>query len=75
MGDHITKRYLRYEVQRFLSQRSRIRKELRSVQRELDKSIDDLGTTLKVVNIGLMPLLLTFIAVFLVWTKRGRRSQ
>ena len=63
------------EIQRFLSQRSRIRKELRSVQRELDKSIDDLGTVLKVINIGLVPLLLTLVAIVMVWTSRGRRSQ
>ena len=63
------------EIQRFLTQRARIRKELRGVQRELDKNIDDLGSVLKAINIGLVPLLLTLFAIFIIWSKRGGRRQ
>ena len=58
------------EIDRFVDQRSSIRKELRSVQRGLDKDIEDLGTTLKVINIGLMPVMLTLIALFAAWRRR-----
>lgn len=53
------------EIDRFLEQRTRIRKELRSVQRNLDQDIEDLGTKLKFVNIWLVPLLVMGLAPFL----------
>ena len=46
------------EVQRFLDEQVRIRQQLRAVRRELDQDINNLGTTLKVVNILVMPVLL-----------------
>jgi len=49
------------EIDRFLEQRTRIRKELRSVQRNLDQDIEDLGTRLKFINIWLVPLLVLII--------------
>jgi len=61
------------EIDRFVEQRSEIRKELRAVQRNLDKDIERLGTLLKIVNIGLVPLLLTAFALFGVW--RRNREQ
>lgn len=61
----------RDEIDRFIDQRSAIRKELRSVQRGLDKDIEQLGTRLKVINIGLVPLLLTVFVLFALW-RRGR---
>ena len=62
------------EIDRFIDQRSSIRKELRSVQRGLDEDIENLGTVLKVINIGLVPLLLT-IGVLLVLWRRRREEQ
>ena len=58
------------EVDRFIDQRTSIRRELRAVQRGLDQDIEDLGTRLKVINIGLVPLLLTLAALFVVWRRR-----
>ena len=58
------------EIDRFVDQRASIRKELRSVQRGLDEDIENLGTLLKVVNIGLVPLLLTLGALFVLWRRR-----
>lgn len=61
------------EIDRFINRRTSIRKELRAVQRGLDEDIDRLGTVLKVINIGLVPLLLALFAIFAVW-RRNRRS-
>mgnify|MGYP003333868589 CR=1 FL=1 len=47
------------EVQKFLDAQVRIRQELRNVRRNLDRDIDNLGTTLKILNIALVPILLT----------------
>jgi ABC-type uncharacterized transport system involved in gliding motility auxiliary subunit len=63
------------ELERFREQRLQIRKELRQVQRELDQSIEDLGTTLKIINIGLVPLVITLLAIALLLIRRQRRSD
>lgn len=60
------------EIDRFIDQRASIRKELRGVQRGLDEDIEDLGTLLKVINIGLVPVLLTFGTLFVLWRRRRR---
>ena len=64
----------RAELQRFLDQKVEIRKELRQVRRGLDDKIESLGTRLKLVNIGLMPLLITLLALGFAWWKRRRRA-
>ncbi|MGI9261785.1 MAG: Gldg family protein [Woeseiaceae bacterium] len=60
------------EIDRFVDQRAAIRQELRAVQRGLDEDIEQLGTVLKVVNIGLVPFLLTAFVLFAVW-RRNRK--
>jgi len=60
------------EIERFVDQRTSIRKELRAVQRGLDEDIESLGTRLKIVNIGLVPLLLTLATLFAVWRRRKK---
>ena len=60
------------EVERFQQEQLRIRRELRNVQRELDSSIEGLGTTLKVVNIVAVPLALLAFGLFVVALKRRR---
>jgi ABC-type uncharacterized transport system involved in gliding motility auxiliary subunit len=65
----------RAEIDRFINLRTEIRRDLRAVQRGLDQDIERLGTALKVINIGLVPLLLTVFVLFAVWRgKRGERS-
>ena len=61
------------EIARFVDQRDSIRQELRAVQRGLDRDIENLGTVLKLVNIGLMPLLLTTFVLIAVW-RRARET-
>jgi ABC-type uncharacterized transport system involved in gliding motility auxiliary subunit len=61
------------EIDRFIDQRAAIRKELRAVQRDLDKNIEALGTRLKILNIAFVPVLLTLFALFSVW-RRNRNT-
>jgi len=63
------------ELDRFREQRLQIRKELRQVQRNLDQSIEDLGMQLKVINIGLIPLVITALAIALWWLRRQRQNS
>ncbi|MEE3237171.1 MAG: Gldg family protein [Pseudomonadota bacterium] len=60
------------EIDRFVDQRGVIRQELRAVQRGLDEDIERLGTIVKVINIGLVPTLLTGFVLIAVW-RRNRR--
>ena len=62
------------ELERFQEERLRIRKELRQVRRDLDKSIAGLGTWLKVINIGLMPLVVSLISIALLMVARRRKA-
>ena len=59
-------------LQQFMAEKVRIRKELRDVRFQLNADIDALGRSLKLVNIALMPLLLT-VAVLLLWFWRRRK--
>ena len=60
------------ELERFQAQKLSIRKELRSVRRQLDADIESLGTKLKVINIVLLPLLLTAGAILYAFRRRRR---
>ena len=53
------------ELTRFQRERVRIRKELREVRRTLEVEIERLGSVLKIINIGLVPLLLAIGAIVL----------
>jgi ABC-type uncharacterized transport system involved in gliding motility auxiliary subunit len=61
------------ELDNFLKRKIEIRKELRQVRRQLDAEIEALGTKLKLVNIVLMPLLVTFAALAFAWWRNQRR--
>lgn len=60
------------ELQSFMDKKVEIRKQLRQVQRSLDENIDALGARLKLINIGLMPLLITIAALAFAFWKRRR---
>jgi ABC-type uncharacterized transport system involved in gliding motility auxiliary subunit len=63
------------ELQRFQDEKIRIRKELREVRHGLDQDIKKLGRNLQILNIGLMPLLLTGFALGVVaWRRRARKQ-
>lgn len=61
------------ELKNFAERKLEIRKELRSVRRELDADIESLGTRLKLINVLLMPLLVTLAALGFVFWRRSRR--
>jgi ABC-type uncharacterized transport system involved in gliding motility auxiliary subunit len=63
------------EIQRFLDEQVRIRQELRAVRRNLDADIDRLGAWLKAINIALVPLVLTIIALGVVVVRRRRKAR
>jgi ABC-type uncharacterized transport system involved in gliding motility auxiliary subunit len=63
------------ELDKFVARKLEIRKELRQVRRQLDAEIESLGTRLKVVNIVLMPLLVTLAALAFAWWRNQRRRQ
>ncbi|MNT22345.1 hypothetical protein D3C72_1577260 [compost metagenome] len=60
-------------LQQFVQEKLRIRKELREVRFQLNADIEDLGRTLKFINIALVPLLLT-LGVLVLWLWRRRRQ-
>ncbi len=61
------------ELDNFLKRKVEIRKELRQVRRQLDADIEALGTKLKLINIVLMPLLVTLAALAFAWWRNQRR--
>lgn len=62
------------EIEQFLQRQLAISKELRDVQHQLNAEIDALGTRLKVINIVLMPVLVTLIGLLYGW-RRSRRNR
>lgn len=64
------------EIQSFREQQVKTRKELRSVQHELRSSIESLGSTLKFINIGLIPALIILLAVSITFYRyRKQRAN
>jgi len=62
-------------LQRFQQEKLRIRTELRQVRRQLDADIQSLGSRLKLINIVVMPLLLTLAVGALAWWRIRRRRE
>ena len=62
------------ELEKFTDERLRIRRELREVRRDLDASIQRLGAFLKVVNIGLIPLLIGVGGLAVALLRRRSRN-
>ena len=60
------------ELERFVQEKLKIRKQLREVQHQLGKDIENLGTQLKLINILAMPFLLTLIALGFRYTRRRK---
>ena len=65
----------RKEIELFRKEQLKTRKELRAVQHDLQKNIEQLGTRLKFYNIGLVPLLILLFAVGLSLFKLRRQSS
>jgi len=65
----------RREIAKFREEKVQTRKELRNVQHELIKSVESLGTTLKVINIGLMPLVIILLAIAIAAMRAKRLKR
>jgi ABC-type uncharacterized transport system involved in gliding motility auxiliary subunit len=65
----------REELRKFQAEQIKTRKELRNVQHGLTRNIENLGTWLKVINIGAIPLLVILVATVLgvIRMRRMRR--
>ena len=64
----------RAEIDKFRLEQVNTRKELRAVQHELQKNIEQLGTVLKFINIGLTPLLIVLFALTAGMLRSRRKS-
>ena len=61
------------EVERFVQEKLKIRKQLRDVQHQLSKDIEKLGTQLKLINILAVPALITLIVLGYRFARRRKR--
>ncbi|MCC5868870.1 MAG: Gldg family protein [Gammaproteobacteria bacterium] len=62
------------EIERFRQRQVQLRQELRQVQRDREASIEALGTRLKILNIALVPVLLTLAVLVGAWRRRRREA-
>lgn len=62
------------ELKKFQNEKLEVRKKLREVRRNLDKDIKNLGTNLKIINIGLIPLLIILLGMFMLWYRPKKRG-
>lgn len=63
------------EIDKFQAQRLQIRKNLRDVQHQLNRDIEELGSTLKIVNILAVPAVLAFIAIVIAIYRRKKTAR
>jgi ABC-type uncharacterized transport system involved in gliding motility auxiliary subunit len=61
-------------IEDFRSEMFSTRKKLRDVQRNLRADIDALGTQVKALNIGLVPLIVGLLGFGFLWRRRARAS-
>lgn len=61
------------ELNRFKQRKLEVRKRLREVKRNLNKDIESLGSQLKFINIALMPILISLVAIF--FSRRKTRKK
>lgn len=62
-GGHLLSPEQRIEIASFRKEQLKTRKELRAVQHDLQKNIEKLGSMLKFINIGLIPILISIFAI------------
>jgi ABC-type uncharacterized transport system involved in gliding motility auxiliary subunit len=63
------------EIDRFQAEKLRIRKELRETRAGLAKDIEALGWKMKLVNMLLMPAIITAVGLLIaLWRKRRRHA-
>ena len=73
-GENMLSPEQRKEIDLFRKEQVKTRKELRAVQHELGRNIEQLGTVLKAINIALIPVLLALFAVAATLVRQRRRA-
>ena len=63
------------EIRKFQQEKFKVRKQLRQVRYNLGLDIERLGTKLKFINIGLVPLIISILAFVLYLLKSGKRKR
>jgi ABC-type uncharacterized transport system involved in gliding motility auxiliary subunit len=63
------------EIENFRQEQLNTRQELRSVQYELQKNVERLGTILKFINIGLVPLFIAGLALTMGFIRTRRKPD
>jgi ABC-type uncharacterized transport system involved in gliding motility auxiliary subunit len=74
-GEQILSAEQQKEIAEFRLIANKTEQQLREVQANLRKDIDELDTTLKFFNIGLVPILVAFLAVFTGWMRIRKRNK
>ena len=59
----------------FQQEKYAIRKQLRDVRHQLDRDIEQLGSSLKFINIALVPILITLALIILNFLRLGKREE
>lgn len=62
-------------LESFIQKKLDIRKRLREVRLNLDQDIESLGTQLKLINILLVPVLLSLLALIVAYYRRQQRAR
>ncbi len=63
------------EIERFQQEKFKVRKELRQVRHSLNQDIEKLGTKLKFINIGLVPIIISILALILLVIRSRKRKR
>ena len=63
------------EIKRFQQEKFKVRKELRQVRHSLNQDIENLGTKLKFINIGLVPIIISIFALILLVIRSRKRKR
>jgi ABC-type uncharacterized transport system involved in gliding motility auxiliary subunit len=63
------------EIEKFRQEQLNTRQQLRAVQHELQKNIEQLGTILKFINIGLIPLVIMVMAITIGFIRTKRKHS
>ena len=63
------------EIDKFQQDKFKVRKELRQVRHNLDQDIEKLGSILKFINIGLVPIIISILALVLSFVRLRKRKH
>lgn len=63
------------EIQKFQQEKLSVRKQLRQVRHNLNLDIERLGTKLKFINIGLVPIIISILALVLSIVRSKKRKR